>query len=61
MTLRTNGDSDMTIYLTALSNDRARLICKEAQFWGEGSVEDANLIEARWKKQGFITVRRAEG
>jgi hypothetical protein len=47
----------MTYFITALTNDRARLIAKEARVT---CAETAKLIEDRWTAEGFIVVRREE-
>jgi hypothetical protein len=48
----------MTHFITALSNDRARLIHKEAQTTCENT---AQMIAAAWVAQGFHVVRKSEG
>lgn len=47
----------MTIYLSALSNDRARLIHKEARVT---CAETADMIASTWDAAGFLVVRREE-
>lgn len=47
----------MTYFLTARSNDRARLIAKEARVT---CAETADLIAKTWADQGLIIVRREE-
>lgn len=47
----------MTYFLTALTNDRARLIATEARVT---CAETAELIAKTWADQGFIIVRREE-
>lgn len=47
----------MTHFITALSNDRARLIHKEAQ---TTCAKTADMIEAAWKTEGFIVNRTVE-
>ena len=48
----------MTIYLTALTNDRARLIAKEARFSNDERMAD--IVMGAWEAQGFIVVKREE-
>lgn len=48
----------MTHFITALSNDCARLIHKEAQTTCE---DTAQMIAAAWVAQGFQVVRKSEG
>lgn len=48
----------MTYHVTALTNDRARLIVKEAQTTCEAT---AKLIHVEWSTQGYVVVRRTEG
>lgn len=48
----------MTHFLYALSNDRARLIHKEAR---TTCATTADMIEAAWKAEGFIVTRTVEG
>lgn len=47
----------MTIYLYALSNDRARLCHKQASV---SCATTADMIEAAWKAEGFIVNRVVE-
>jgi hypothetical protein len=47
----------MTYFLTALSNDRARLIHKEAQ---TTCATTADMIEAAWRAEGYIVNRTVE-
>jgi hypothetical protein len=47
----------MTHFITALTNDRARLIAKEARV---SCAETADMIEAAWKAAGFIVNRVSE-
>lgn len=47
----------MTHFITALSNDRARVIQKEAQ---TTCAKTADMIEAAWKAEGFIVNRTVE-
>lgn len=47
----------MTYFLTALTNDRARLIAKEARV---SCPDTADLIATTWEAQGFVVVRREE-
>lgn len=48
----------MTHFITALSNDRARFIHKEAQTTCE---DTAQMIAAKWVADGFHVVRKSEG
>ena len=47
----------MTHFITALSNDRARLIHKEASVT---CAKTADMIETAWKAEGFIVNRTVE-
>lgn len=48
----------MTHFITALTNDRARLIAKEARV---SCTETADMIAAAaWEAAGFVVVRRNE-
>lgn len=47
----------MTHHLTALTEDRARLIAQEAR---TTCAETADLIERNWMAQGYRVVRRQE-
>lgn len=48
----------MTHYLTALTNDRARLVVKEARIINDR--ESAKLLRDLWQAQGFAVVERTE-
>ena len=47
----------MTHFITALTNDRARLIAKEARV---SCAETADMIAAAWETAGFVVVRHSE-
>jgi len=48
----------MTHYLTALTNDRAQVIVKEARITNDR--EAAKLLRDLWQAQGFPVIERAE-
>jgi hypothetical protein len=48
----------MTDFITALTDDKARLIVKEARVSHDKAMAD--LIAKAWADQGFIVVRREE-
>ena len=48
----------MTHYLTAVTNDRARLVVKEARITNDR--EAAKLLRDLWQAQGFAVIERAE-
>jgi len=47
-----------TIFITALTNDRARLIVKEACI--SNDREAAKLLRDLWQAQGFAVIERTE-
>jgi hypothetical protein len=47
----------VTHFITALSNDRARLCHKQASVT---CAKTADMIEAAWKAEGFIVNRTVE-
>ncbi len=49
----------MTYYVTALTNNKARLIVKKAQFTND--VDSADMIADLWADQGFSVIRSEEG
>ena len=48
----------MTITITALTNDRARLIEKKATFQNDERMADVTL--GIWEKEGFIVIKAEE-
>jgi hypothetical protein len=48
----------MTYFVTALTNDRARLIVKEMRVSDEMT---ADVVAGMWAAEGWIVVRRQEG
>ncbi|MDO5633190.1 MAG: hypothetical protein Q4G22_15355 [Paracoccus sp. (in: a-proteobacteria)] len=48
----------MTITLTALTNDRARLIVKTARF--ENDERMADIVLGHWEAEGFTVLKREE-
>jgi hypothetical protein len=48
----------MTDFITALTDDRARLIVKEARVSHDKAMAD--LIAKTWAEQGYVVVRREE-
>jgi len=48
----------MTITITALTNDRARLIVKRAQF--DHCIKTADMVQAAWEAEGYIVLRSEE-
>lgn len=48
----------MTYYVSALTNNKARLIAKEASVSCEAT---ADMIAKAWEAEGFVIVRREEG
>jgi hypothetical protein len=49
---------DMTYYVTALTNDRARLIVHELR---TSDVAASDMIADHWLELGYIVIRREEG
>jgi hypothetical protein len=48
----------MTYFVTALTNDRARLIVKEMRVTDEMTAE---VVAGMWAAEGYVIVRRQEG
>lgn len=48
----------MTITITALTNDRARLIARQATFMGDEMTAD--MVADLWEDQGYIVTRSVE-
>jgi hypothetical protein len=52
------GDFAMTYFVTALTNDRARLIVKEMRVSDKMTAE---VVAGMWAAEGYIIFRREEG
>ena len=48
----------MTHYITALTNDKAKLIVKKAEFTNDEA--SADMIADLWAAQGFFVIRSSE-
>lgn len=48
----------MTYYITAITNNSARLIVKKAEFTND--ADSADLIAKLWEQQGYVIIRKEE-
>ena len=48
----------MTITITALTNDRARLIAKQATFLNDERMAD--IVLGAWEAEGFKVLKRSD-
>lgn len=48
----------MTIFLTALTNDNAKLIVKQARFCNDERTAD--IVMGMWESEGFIVIKEED-
>jgi REP element-mobilizing transposase RayT len=57
---RNKRENDMTYHITALTNNKARLISNEARISGVKADAARDALVALWTAQGYIVVVREE-